>query len=151
MSLISQLFDAAHDGDSDRIRALMKAGADINECYCGHTALHVVCTYLYFDVAVLLLGMGAAVNTKDRHDWETPLHLASSRRAAVDFVRLLLDHGADIEEINGSGMTSLHLACRNEDIAILRLLLDRNANVNAKDEKGNTPLYSHVRRDILKK
>ena len=95
---------------------------------------------------------------------ESPLHSAS-RAGDKDLVKMLLDHGAEINRENSEGETALYLAAENhktlnpkvallkskeslekegeevaEDISLLRLLVDQGANIDAKDSKGLTPI-----------
>jgi ankyrin repeat protein len=53
-----------------------------------------------------------------------PLHLAS-RHGHAHLVRLLLDHGADINLPSKGGVSALHLASRCGHSAIVELLLDK--------------------------
>lgn len=55
-------------------------------------------------------------------------------------VLALLDAGADPRMADNKGMTPLHYAAMNNDIAIMSLLVKRGADVNAADEEGLTPV-----------
>jgi len=46
---------------------------------------------------------------------------------------LLISHGANINAVNGLGMTLLHIVCLNTKAYIVKLLLDRGADVNIID------------------
>ena len=70
----------------------------------------------------------------------TPLHRASSKDSE-DVVRLLLDHGADIEARTPEQFTPLMCACENLHFAIVDLLLVRSANIHAYDQSGWRPLH----------
>ena len=63
----------------------------------------------------------------------------------VECVKLLLEHGADINIKENYGWTALHMACRycNEDSSIecVKLLLEHGADVNAKENDGWTALH----------
>jgi ankyrin repeat protein len=63
-------------------------------------------------------------------------------------VRVLLDHGADVDVRDCNGATPLILGCREAvQPCIVRLLLDHGAHVNAQDEFGDSPLARTVYRD----
>jgi len=64
---------------------------------------------------------------------------------AVDFVRALLDFGAEPDHVaEGRTWTVLHLAVELERVEIVELLLDAGANVNIPDRTGCTPLHFAV-------
>jgi ankyrin repeat protein len=49
-----------------------------------------------------------------------------------------LDHGANLNALDLSGRTALHLA---SEITFIELLLDHGMNVDVRDKKGWTPLH----------
>lgn len=51
-------------------------------------------------------------------------------------MRLLLDYGANLEEKNDEGYTSLMEASREGHYDVVELLLNHGADVNAKHENG---------------
>ncbi|MFB9081213.1 ankyrin repeat domain-containing protein [Deinococcus wulumuqiensis] len=55
-------------------------------------------------------------------------------------VRLLLDHGADVESRGPTGRTALMFAAMFERLDIMELLVERGADLRARDEAGTTPL-----------
>lgn len=72
------------------------------------------------------------------------LHLSLcdvGREHRCKMLRLLLDHGADIDASTSDGCTALYHCEHPEEAA---LLLDRGANVNAQDTRKLTPLHVHV-------
>lgn len=73
-----------------------------------------------------------------------PLHLAAHMRS-VDFARLLLDNGADVnaESVHPdeSKLSPLHFASRDGDLALVDLFIARGANVSAEASIRNTPLH----------
>ncbi|KAI0734171.1 ankyrin repeat-containing domain protein [Fomitopsis betulina] len=71
-------------------------------------------------------------------DGRTPLHWAASS-GALDIVRYLIDHKADVDSTDNSGWTPLQIA-GHEDV--VRELLGAGANVNHKNDKGITPLLA---------
>lgn len=56
-------------------------------------------------------------------------------------LKLLLAHGAPIEEQGDRDRTPLHVAARAGQEACVAALLEAEANVHAMDEDGNTPLH----------
>ncbi len=80
------------------------------------------------------------VNIKDRLD-TTPLHYAALYGNA-ESVRILLEHGADVNARNKSGATPLIYGAYNFDKT--RLLVEKGADVNAKSTGDMTPLLVAV-------
>jgi ankyrin repeat protein len=72
----------------------------------------------------------------------TPLLMAVDGRNFKDgsVLRLLLEHGADVNVPNGSGWTPLQRASYNGALEAVRLLLEHGADVEAKDKDGRTAL-----------
>jgi ankyrin repeat protein len=70
------------------------------------------------------------------------LHWASGCHNFKDgsVLRLLLEHGADINVRSRSGWTPLYLASMNGALEVVRLLLEHGADVEAKDKYGGTAL-----------
>jgi ankyrin repeat protein len=59
-------------------------------------------------------------------------------------VRLLLEHGANIEARADFFRTPLHVAAWNGHHATIQQLLDYGADIEAKDGSGRTPLQLAV-------
>lgn len=72
--------------------------------------------------------------------WTTPLHI-SATHGHLWAVRLLLDHGADPNAIDGAGSTVLHTAVQRGHHDIVRELLRYNADPSSVDRLGWLPLH----------
>jgi uncharacterized protein len=70
--------------------------------------------------------------------------LYAARDGRLEIARMLLDAGADIEYVDGNGITPLLSAITNNHPDVARLLIDRGANVKATDWYGRTPLWTAV-------
>ena len=106
----------------------------------------------------ILLGEGAEVEWVGS-EGKTALHLAA-QYGHKRVVKLLLDHGADIEAhcepfgtplmiLHRAGNTPLHWAAAGDDTggrqeSVVRLLLERGANVNARSLRFRTPLQAAI-------
>ena len=77
--------------------------------------------------------------TKDSIGY-TPLHGAVDK-GHIKIVRLLCDHGADIEARYIFGLRPLHRTARNGHISAAKELIEvRSADINARDDDGWTAL-----------
>jgi ankyrin repeat protein len=127
----TQLIRAAYDGNEQRVRELVAAGAPLDRVDKGRmSALHWASYKGHARIAKLLLdgkyeGKSADVDTQEIDGW-TPLISASAwGREAV--VRLLLERGADIKLRAKSGRTALSLARINNRASTVALLEARGA------------------------
>jgi len=137
----SAVADAAMRGEADRVRTLLRDGADVNAAQGdGMTALHWTALNGDLETTNVLLVAGATVEALTRVGRYTPLHLASSRGHA-SVVSRLLDAGSKPNATTETGVQPLHLAAQAGDAATVTALLGHGANVNARDEThGRTPL-----------
>ena len=111
--------ECAVEGAARVIRALVKAGADV-DAHDGVkrcTALHMAARRGNLEVAAALLDCGAALEARDSAG-DTPLR-RSVNCNKVELAALLLARGADIDSIGSKGITML-LAART--IAMKQLL-----------------------------
>lgn len=79
-----------------------------------------------------------SVNTRDRQDQSSALHLAASNDR-IDIVRFLQEHGADCTLADSQGRTPLHASVESPGgYLCLQFLLDQNVDVNTIDRNGLT-------------
>ncbi|WP_428232894.1 ankyrin repeat domain-containing protein [Flavobacterium sp.] len=72
------------------------------------------------------------------YDFTSPLTVAVSK-GDLDFVKKLIEYGADVNEIS-EDLSPLMIAARYNKVDILKILLSNGANASAKNEKGFTAL-----------
>lgn len=137
------------------VRALIKAGCNVNAAHRGRTALHAAIEQPYFNgyqkLLAMLLAAGADMNKPDTAG-EYPLTklfkgaadatLEEYQRQSLALmlhvnVQSIVD--VDVQE-SISKETALHLAIRRRSAQAVALLVHRKANVNAKNASGTTPL-----------
>ena len=128
------------------IRLLLEHGADPNRRNKDNKTLLSLAMrdYAIPDPARLLLKYGADGDARMENEW-TLLHLAAFNGRIRD-VRLLLDHGTNVNAKNDQGETPLCLVSskyypKEHDVDIARLFLEAGADVNALDKVYNTPLH----------
>ncbi len=96
-------------------------------------------------IVELLIEKGADPKTVDTTEKAAIIYAAG--RGFPDIVKLLLDHGVDINARYGNDLTVLMWAAGYSDEAgtedmekVLALLLDRGARIDDQDNRGRTPL-----------
>ena len=133
--------DAAMRGDLAAVRALVRAGHDVNAAQGdGMTALHWAANRGDSTLAQVLVRARARVTATTRIGAFTPLHIAA-QNANASVVRTLLRAGADARAVTSDSVSVLHVAAMGGDTAILAALLRAGADVNAAEPSwGQTPL-----------
>jgi ankyrin repeat protein len=58
----------------------------------------------------------------------------------IDAIKLCLDHGADINAVDGTGMTALHGAAQKGKDQVVQFLADHGAKLDLRDKRGRTAL-----------
>jgi uncharacterized protein len=173
------LFFAAREGRAETVRALLKAGADVNEAMQprkptgknpskGTSALVLAVENGHFSLALDLLEAGADPN--DQRSGFTALHvltwvrkpprgedegapppLGSGNLNSLQFIKKLVEHGADVNArlkngnggpglFNKTGATPFLMAAATADIAYMKLLVELGANLSLANVDNCTPL-----------
>ena len=135
--LNKQLIKAAEHGDTEKVRELLDAGADINSAdQWRDTVLMLAAANGRANTVKLLLDAGADINIQDKFG-KTALMRAAARGYA-DTVKLLLDAGADIDRPNKYGWTALMQAALWGHTSVMELLIRAGADVDIKDSDSRT-------------
>lgn len=96
-----KLYNAVKAGESEKVRALIDDGADVNYVFqpeeYGNTPLHMAAYFAMNNIMKLLIDNGANVNSYSL-EGKTPLDYAVERHNRAETVSLLLRNGA----INGT-------------------------------------------------
>jgi len=123
------LLDAAKNGDTSTVKALIEKGADVNQQgQYGYTPLMWAIERGHTGTALLLINRGADVNIQSERSW-TPLIFAVNKGQSK-IAQLLLDKGADVNWMLDGGWTPLSLAAQIKRPDIIKLLLSKNADVD---------------------
>jgi len=163
------LLFAVRAGHSGAVRALLDAGASVNETVSdGTSALVLAILNAHFELAAMLLDRGADPNA-DAQGWTALHQLAWTRRPnfgrpppppiptgnldSFDLAKALLAHGADPNarekrepkdnnrnDLNRIGATPFLLAAKAEDVDLMRLLIANGADAMIPNVDGTTPL-----------
>ena len=135
----TSLLAAAYDGDAERVAALIKSGADVNETNAfGATPMGEAAKR--GDTAVLQLLLSGGANPQSANaDGETAL-MVVARTGNVEAAQLLLKAGAKVDaRENWGGQTALIWAAAQNQPAMIRLLAAQGANVNARSAVRDWP------------
>ena len=135
---------------------LHRNGADPNVRGNGETTpLQSAAYHGNLRIVQELIKYNADINAKDPKG-ETAIY-DTSRGHTLDcpnIVRLLLEHGADVNVRQYIGLTPLHRASMDGALEVARVLLEHGANVQAEDNSGRTPFQvvsSRKNRDEMTK
>uniref|UniRef100_A0A8C8AEQ3 K Homology domain-containing protein n=1 Tax=Otus sunia TaxID=257818 RepID=A0A8C8AEQ3_9STRI len=133
---------ACAGGFVDIVKVLLKAGANIEDHNeNGHTPLMEAASAGHVEVARVLLEYGAGINTHSNEFKESALTLACYKGILA---ALLIERGANLEEVNDEGYTPLMEAAREGHEEMVALLLAQVltvscgchwANINAQTEE----------------
>jgi ankyrin repeat protein len=176
------LFFAAREGRTEVVRALLKAGADANDIMQpgrisgkgprkGTSALLLAVENGHFELALALLEAGADPN--DQRSGFTALHtltwvrkpnrgdgddgdpspIGSGNLSSLQFIRKLVEHGADVNArlkngkggpglFNKAGATPFLMAAATADTVYMRLLVDLGADPTLGNVDHCTPLMA---------
>ncbi len=163
---LTPLVYAVRSDDLDSVKALLAAGAEVNQVTgYGWSPLLVATQNRYYKLGAYLLEHGADVNLANKGGW-TPLYLATDNRNIeggdypvrkgdmdhLDFIKLLLDKGANVNArmkdstetrtvftnqwLDENGATAFLRASQSGDIVLMKLLLAHGA-----DPKIDTTLH----------
>lgn len=116
-SINGELFDAAQEGDSDKIKALIRKKADVN----------------YTETIPTTEG-------GDVERW-TPL-MSAAAAGNMSIVRQLVNAGAWVNYMNSKAFSAVWLAANNGHLDIVRLLTKKGAYINNQSDDELTPLMN---------
>jgi uncharacterized protein len=167
---LTALVLAAREGDIESARALVDAGADLNQVTeYGWTPLLTAVNNRNYELASMLIDRGADVNIANKGGW-TPLYLATDNRNIeggdypvptpdrdhLDIIALLLEKGANpnarvrentltrtiftMQWFFEDGATAFARAAESSDTALMTLLLKYGADPTTPTANGDTAL-----------
>jgi len=157
---LTPLVYAVRSGDLDSVKALLAAGADINQVTgYGWSPLLAATQNRYYKIGAYLLDHGADPNLANKGGW-VPLYLATDNRNIesgdypvrkgdmdhLDFIKLLIAKGANVNArikdstetrtvftnqwLDENGATAFLRASQSGDVVLMKLLLEHGADPN---------------------
>jgi ankyrin repeat protein len=137
---ITNLDRAIIDGDDNRVRKLVSAGASlISKDNRGSTPLHRAARGGTATIMRCLLDATSSTDIQD-DDGMTPLHVAS-RYGNITAIGILLAKSAQADATSVDGLTPLHEGVLSDKKSIIDCLLDAGADQSKVDRDGRTPLF----------
>lgn len=149
----SALFDCVENCQTIAVRALIAAGADVNQVRGGddedvdpmERPLHVAARSANPESAriirFILNAEGVDCNARDYTDM-VPLHHAAGNTVSAILEELLRDPSrVDVEAVDCDLRTPIFEACSENILKNVKLLLQAGANPSAVDRRGHMPLY----------
>lgn len=110
--MASEMWNAAFDGDAERVRAgieeCQRSGTSPDEyAYENVTPLYLACEFNHHEVLNLLVQAGCDVNRVSKHG-VNPIYIAAEK-GHRECLRLLVSSGrCDLDAVNDKGFTSLY-------------------------------------------
>ena len=108
------------------------------------------------EFVMLLIEKGVDVNQKDSGGY-SPLSYALGSKPGSNFdqdlANVLIDHGADINELDADLSTFLAVNVERGNLPVAEYLVGKNAKGDTTDKQGRTPLHVAIQegnRDIIK-
>jgi ankyrin repeat protein len=142
---VAQLASAAQDGDLDRIRQLIKAGAPVR--YVGREGMTVTHYALRArrnapQVMEMLLKAGADPVSMLSNGESVPSYAVSRDNADPEVVKVLLTHGISPNWFPPGQKTSLlQDAVMGHNLPVMRLLVERGADINYVNPFSGSALH----------
>jgi len=167
---LTPLVFAAREGDLESAKALLDAGADVNQTTeYGWTPLLTATNNRHYKLARYLIERGGNPNIANKGGW-TPLYLATDNRNIeggdypvpkpdmdhLELITFLLEHDADpdarakdhtltrtiftMQWFYEAGATPFIRAAQSSDTVLMQLLLDYGADPFASTDNGDTAL-----------
>ena len=124
----SPLIEAATAGDAASVELLLSHGAEVKNT-AGEPALEMAIALRCSKCTTLLVAKGLS-----REDYSVALPNIAAF-GDVNAIRLMLDHGANVNAVDPLGRTALMYAAASDLLPLdeVKLLVERGADVNARD------------------
>jgi ankyrin repeat protein len=134
----AMLYKAINFNNTTIVRSFTTNGFDVETKYFNGISPIVEAIFAdSYEVVALLLESGVDVNYQ--FDFR-PLITIAAMFDQQKTIELLLSHGADINDIDGAGMSSLIFAAMDDNLPLVKYLLSQGANRQIKDVTGRMAL-----------
>lgn len=131
---LSALVAAIRTGQEEVVDLLLEQGCDENIECCGSPALHEAAKYGNANIVKALLDHGVNVEIKSTRIYNTRTALKYACEGGfVDVVRVLLEHNANVIDVDRLGQNSIVFAANSGHRDVVKLLLDQGVLDISKD------------------
>lgn len=136
------LHAAAASGHLNIVDLLLGEKFDVDSTdYEDKTPLCLAATSGHVDIVKCLIDAGAEATHRDSAILRDIISVSQISAAHCEIIRMLLEKGADPNEQDDDGRTSLHMAVYAGNIPAVRLLVEYKADPSRQDEEATTALH----------
>ena len=129
---------------TETIQEILDHGAHVNAANKeGTTPLLLACSIAQLEAVKHLLGAKADPN-RAYPDGDACLHAAIAADCSKETIQELIDHGAEVNNVNKRGRTALLLGCFYRQMDSIKVLLEAGANPSIADEEGFSCLHAAI-------
>ena len=135
---------AIENSNINCVNLLIQHGANVNN-KCGKDKVTPLMSAVVMNnkpIALSLLKAGAKVDKGSgnaQYPMESPL-ISATKNVYSDCQKILIEHGASVNQRYCNGETVLHIAAQCGNIQGIELLIKHGASINEPDDMGKTPL-----------
>lgn len=111
----------------------------------GRSILYIPIKYGFIKMLNLLLYFNktnigiSLIDIKDKNN-NIPIHYAIEFNN-IEAIKLLIENGSDMNDVDNNEFNSLHLAIQTENIDIVKLILNTRIDINARINTGENALH----------
>lgn len=128
-NLSGLLFKAIEQGDTERVKQLLKDGASVKFCdKHKRTPLHIACSLGHLTIVQLLISFGSNIDACSLNK-QTPLHEACIG-GHVKIIQLLIPEVADLDYVDHLGRSAAHYCALHGEVNCLNLLCNQGQSSN---------------------
>jgi ankyrin repeat protein len=143
---LTPLWMAVFKNDTTSVKILIENGANVNgPTKKGLTPIIVGCMANATESVEILLKNGADVNWKSAEVGnQQPIRFAS-KKGTVEFIKMLLKAGADMESTANDGGTPLLAAVYSNNYSLARFYFEKGANVDILARDGECIIHEAIK------
>jgi ankyrin repeat protein len=137
------LHKAVHHGHAETIEALALLGAQVDRIGTHGTAFAHALRSANLRVCLTLIKLDADVRGRSKEG--TPLIHLAAQNGFGDVVWMMLERGADADDLDDASATPLHRAAERGHAEVVRVIAERTKQIDARDANKCTPLHLAAR------